>query len=249
MKRVLIAVMLAVMSISCLGQAQFKRDSQSAASGVTLKFQNPQGLPSQTFEYVISGSPATASIVLSGCMSGNTCDVLETSTSTVSTNRTYSVAYDYYTVAPTFTGGSSPAVRVNASFATGTPTNSNVPAIKDPCASPNSVHLSAPISFSTATTVAVVAPVANKTAYVCALSLAITSGTTPTIVFNTGTGATCGTGTVALTGVMSLPTASGTFLTVGAGHTAFSGILSGGICYTTGGTTPTAAGWVTYVQQ
>jgi hypothetical protein len=93
--------------------------SQSTnVSGTTLFFGNaidkPGGL-SATFEYRISGAPATVSIVVQGCMRGGTCDTLDTYTTVANANRapTISKVYDYFTVTPSWTGGASPSVLVN----------------------------------------------------------------------------------------------------------------------------------------
>jgi hypothetical protein len=65
------------------------------------------------FEYVYGGSLSTVSTVLKGCMrGGDTCDTLETSTSTSNTSRCVNDIYDYYTVTPTFTGGTAPTLTV-----------------------------------------------------------------------------------------------------------------------------------------
>jgi hypothetical protein len=91
------------------------RDTGTAASGATLTFRNDKGDTQSSFEYLITGGPATASIVLKGCRIGGTCDTVETSTATASAIHNYNGPnqYDYFTVAPTFTGGTAPAVTVN----------------------------------------------------------------------------------------------------------------------------------------
>jgi hypothetical protein len=65
------------------------------------------------FEYVYGGSLSTVSTVLKGCMrGGDTCDTIETSTSTSNTSRCVNDIYDYYAVTPTFTGGTAPTLTV-----------------------------------------------------------------------------------------------------------------------------------------
>lgn len=66
---------------------------------------------------------------------------------------------------------------------------------------------SAPIDISTATTTLIVTGVANKTIYVSNANI-IAAGT-GSIQFKAGTGATCGTGTVNLSGNYSLTTQVG----------------------------------------
>jgi hypothetical protein len=91
----------------------------------------------------------------------------------------------------------------------------------DPCASPSAVKLSASIAFSSATTTALVAASAGKKIYVCSLYFTMSSGTTPTIAFKGGTGGSCGAATVTFTGVMALPTASGSVIQFGGGYSTF----------------------------
>jgi len=105
-----LAILLANMAQA---QSPIERQTQTGASGSTLTFNNSIGSGLMKLEYKISGSPATASIVLKGCMRGGTCDTLQTDTTTTDTMRLVSGLWDYMTIEPTFTGGSSPSVRVN----------------------------------------------------------------------------------------------------------------------------------------
>lgn len=117
----------------------------------------------------------------------------------------------------------------------------------DPCASASIDKSSFSVAISTATTTAIQAGAAGKRVYVCAFTIIYTSGTTPTIQFEVGTGGTCGTGTTAKTGVMAIQATAGTGLIVGAGHTLFSGTAAQDMCILSAGTTPTVNGWVTFV--
>lgn len=83
--------------------------------------------------------------------------------------------------------------------------------------------------------------------YVCGFNFTL-NGTTPTARFQTGTGATCATGTVQETGVMA-PTVGLNLLSAGGGYTVFSGAAGAALCINVGGTTPSAQGVLTYVQQ
>lgn len=87
----------------------------TSISGTTLSLKNDCGVMHGTFEYIITGAPATMSAVLSGCMRGGQCTVLETYTGTTSSPRkpTIDSAYDYFKVVPTWTGGTSPTFTVN----------------------------------------------------------------------------------------------------------------------------------------
>jgi hypothetical protein len=105
-----LAILLANMAQA---QSPIERQTQTGASGSTLTFNNSIGSGLMKLEYKISGGPATASIVLKGCMRGGTCDTLQTDTNTTDTMRLVSGLWDYMTIEPTFTGGASPSVRVN----------------------------------------------------------------------------------------------------------------------------------------
>jgi hypothetical protein len=120
----------------------------------------------------------------------------------------------------------------------------------DPCLASSATKQSVSLAFSTNASAVIVTGVEGKRVYVCAFTVTMSSGTTPTLLFKSGTGTTCGTGTVTYTGTMALPTASGSVVTVGAGHAMFSPTAAGAdLCIATGGTTPTGNGWITYVQQ
>jgi hypothetical protein len=116
----------------------------------------------------------------------------------------------------------------------------------DPCASAAVDKSSFSVAISTATTTVVQAGSTGKRVYVCAFTIIWSSGTTPTIQFEVGTGGTCGTPTVK-TGAMALPVTSGQGLIAGAGHTLFSGTAGQDMCIVSTGTTPTVNGWVTFV--
>lgn len=70
-----------------------------------------------TFEELIQGSPSTVSIVLKGCMAGNTCDTLEANTDTTAAqlrNPTITKLYDYFWATASWTGGTDVSVVINA---------------------------------------------------------------------------------------------------------------------------------------
>jgi hypothetical protein len=122
--RKLLTILAAVVFLAMAGQAQITpgpSTQSTAVSGTTLTFGNALlglGGLSATFEEKISGAPATVSIVIQGCMRGTTCDTLETYTTVANANRapTISKIYDYFTVTPSWTGGTSPSVLVNYSY-------------------------------------------------------------------------------------------------------------------------------------
>lgn len=116
---------LGVLGFAPSSQAQVvARDSKTtAASATTLKELNNAGAMFASFEYVFTGSPATVSIVVSGCKNGGTCDSLDTYTTVANAIRpassSLSKAYDYFTIVPTWTGGTNPTFTVNTTLIAG----------------------------------------------------------------------------------------------------------------------------------
>lgn len=125
----------------------------------------------------------------------------------------------------------------------------------DPCQSPLATKSSVPINVTTATTTQLVALTVGQTIYVCGMTLTIApSGTTAdTATFEYGTGATCGTGTTALTGALGagdLTTTTGllpiSFADPGATMTAPAG---NALCIVSAGTTVNIQGIMQFVKQ
>lgn len=129
----------------------------------------------------------------------------------VSSTNTFSVAN---TVAPVIQVINAPAISMTFSFggagtagvnwtifyiATSTPTS---PFASDPCLSSGSAKLSAPISFSTATTTQIVGLVSGQKIYPCGVMLTANADSSGIFTFQWeyGTGASCGTGTTTLSG-------------------------------------------------
>lgn len=75
-------------------------------------------------------------------------------------------------------------------------------AAADPCLSPQVPKQSVAIGISSATTTQLIALETGKAIYVCGWNFTAVIGTGATYLFQYGTGTTCGTGTVALTGAM-----------------------------------------------
>lgn len=217
MKKPMLAVAVVCLMLAPL-YAQVTPHRQNltgGTSGVVLTATNPRGSAAQSFEYVITGSPATASIVLKGCMSSGTCDTIETSTATTSSNRSFNFNYDYFTITPTFTGGSTPTLAVNTLFSeAGTPQRGDIKGIN--------VHgstggFSCVVTVSTATTIqafggSCAAPGAGLSLYITDISLSasaagIAADAFPTIKY--GTGGTCGTATGIAYGVLSAAAVAG----------------------------------------
>jgi hypothetical protein len=117
MKITLRAISVAFLLVT-LANAAVSNHTLITVSGNTQSFSGPGNLG--TFEELISGSPATISIVIRGCMTGGTCEILETNTSTAATQirkPTISAVYDYFTVTASWTGGTNVSVLVNGTVA------------------------------------------------------------------------------------------------------------------------------------
>lgn len=116
MKKLL--TLLALLCVSTLGfsQAAYVKAVDSATistSGKTFTHQNVIGELNIQVEYVLSGGPTITSIILQGCMRGNTCQTLNTYAASANAVIGITGLYDYYTVVPTWTGGASPSVTIN----------------------------------------------------------------------------------------------------------------------------------------
>lgn len=115
----------------------------------------------------------------------------------------------------------------------------------DPCQNTQVMKSSVVINVSSATTTQLVALSGSTVVYACGFSV-VATGTTPTVQFEYGTGASCGTGTTTLTGAYA-PTA-GSPLSYSNGGTIFKTPAGNALCVVTGGT-PNAQGVLTFVQQ
>jgi hypothetical protein len=91
-----------------------------ANSGDSITINNYVAGVTASFEELITGAPATVSIVIKGCMRGTTCDTLDTYTTVANAIRkpTISSIYDYFTITASWTGGSSVSVKVNTAVTT-----------------------------------------------------------------------------------------------------------------------------------
>lgn len=125
----------------------------------------------------------------------------------------------------------------------------------DPCQSPNLSKLSQPINIVAAGTTTLVSLGSNLAIYVCGGFMTVaSSATTPaTVQFIAGTGATCGTGTVTLTGTMGTGTATAGIdaepVVLPAGATNFRAPYGNALCVVAAGTTVNIQGYISYVQQ
>lgn len=135
------------------------------------------------------------------------------------------------------------------------PDSSGAVPVLDPCLNPSVAKNSTFKDITTATTTSLVALSGTTSIYVCGFLVTLTGSTTAdTILFEYGTGATCGTGTTILS-----PTFNSGILTSGAtvvsyengSGSTFKPIPAGnGFCaVTTVGTAPTINVLITYIQQ
>ncbi len=124
----------------------------------------------------------------------------------------------------------------------------------DPCQT--GLKSTAPFNISSATTTSLIAPVTGANIYVCGFDLNQAGGT-GTVVFEYGTGSTCGTGTQTITGPFTANSAAGTTTNINApnhGYTQFTTTTAGALvpsqrlCVLSTGTI-VQSGYLTYVQQ
>lgn len=117
--------------------------------------------------------------------------------------------------------------------------------IADPCVSERVAKSSVAINVGSATTTQLVALSSGQSIYACSFTMTAASGTGATYLFESGTGTNCGSNTVALTGAMA---GGGLPIIAGSGSTQFKTASGTALCLVTGGTSPSAQGFLNYVQ-
>jgi hypothetical protein len=173
---------------------------------------------------------------------------------TDSTNR----AWDCGVVATSFfrirlsaisTGTINAALTLSTAQIEPAPTNALV-AI-DPCQTSAIVKQHAFKNITTATTTAIVAPVAGKNIFICGIDVQLNSTTASTVLFENGTGAACVTAPAALTATYSNGTLVSEPIHLGFGGATYlaTGVAQGFCAVSTIGTGPTISVDVTFVQQ
>lgn len=124
--------------------------------------------------------------------------------------------------------------------------------VADPCASPGAVKQSAFANITTSTTTSIIAPLNQTLIFVCQIVAQLNSTSSSTILFEIGSGASCGTGTTVKTATYQNSTIASEMVTLGGGSasvfaTPFSAY---GVCaVTTAGTGPGIGVTISYVQQ
>lgn len=128
-------------------------------------------------------------------------------------------------------------------------------AVRDPCQTPNATKQSVILGITTATTTQLIPLVANQSIYVCAFSLTISQVLTTPNTFKLvyGTGASCGTGQVNLTGLYGdggVTAGIPLFIASDGGYSSFVIPTGNALCATTAiGATGSFQGVLTYIQQ
>lgn len=124
MRTIIKSALLLCLSAVCFGQVKQqvcpqKFDVSTNVSGTVLTIPNDCGGLVLAASEEITGAPSTMSAVIAGCPRGTSpCTVLDTNTATTSTQRkpTLDTVYDYFTVTPTWTGGTAPIFTVRSTI-------------------------------------------------------------------------------------------------------------------------------------
>lgn len=108
------------------GQIPTCSDDQTVSSSGSAITVNSNGGVYPAFEYVVYGSPVSMSITVNGCGKAGTCEALDTYSIVANTFRAVTVtkSYAYYTVTPTWSGGTNVSVRVVTRISTAGPAGS-----------------------------------------------------------------------------------------------------------------------------
>jgi len=203
----------------------------------------------------VTGSPSGCTVKLAYQSNGGGAATAAVST----TSFTPSTGVQTFVIAPTVPAGDNyiatyacsstypTAGALTASFSP-LPSNTiaNTAGSGDPCQNPSVAKASASVAIASASTVQIVALSSGKKTYVCDANLTAV-GTSPSILFLSGTGTACGTADQTFTGTM-IPSATVGSLHLGYGGTLMTTNASDELCITAGGTA-SVQGVVTYVQQ
>jgi hypothetical protein len=116
---------------------------------------------------------------------------------------------------------------------------------QNPCVNPQANLQSVALNASTTSAVQIIALVAGQKIYVCAITV-LGGGTTPTFSLVQGTGTNCATGQTTISTAIALPVAA----PAQSFHPPVGVTASGNaLCTLLAGTSPTAKGVLSYVQQ
>lgn len=225
----------------------------AANTSKTITIQTPFGSTSGLFNFFSGAGPPAGSSISFIC-SGTVA--LSIQSFTLATPGGTQFFTPQTTVCPlmqvTYTSGGASASTYTLEVIFSVP---GFPNAADPCQNPAIFKSSVPVSLTTATTTSLVSPSSSARVYVCGASFTIApSGTiADTIQFITGSGGTCGTGTVTNTGTYGngdLTTTTGVVpINLQSNGMVFSSAQGAGVCAVTAGTTVNIQGILSFVQQ
>src|SRR5271163_1070374 len=238
--------------LSAVDKLPFQTAPANANSSTT--FQSPTGNSSGTIIFQYAATGPSGSTVAATCLSNAgvilaSYSFLPTTAATPQLFNVTAGTCPFVTLA--YTSGGASATTYNLEYVFNQTGTVNV--IADPCLSASVAKQSAPVPLlGTSGTEQIISAIAGKTVYVCAMNVTATwNSTNFTFQWEYGTGASCATGTTALSGTYSLVNANITSYAV-TGPSLFNIPQSNGFCLTLtggGGTSEGVAGFVTYIQQ
>lgn len=245
------------MQIAAMQSAQLDKTlavaAPSNANFTTQVIRTPFGTSGGGIYFAYSAAGPAGSILNVGCTTlsiGTTTSVASFPLSTATTPQFFTVPLlpcDFVTIA--YTSGGASATTFTSSYVFNNQTITG----GDPCQGATAVKSAVAINVSAAGTTQIVAPLTSHSVFVCGFNFTLSGTTSPTLQFITGTGATCGTGTITQTGAMlgnnSTTNSSATIDSGGGGYTVFKGSVGQGLCPVAGGTAPSAQGLLTFIQQ
>jgi hypothetical protein len=244
--------------LNAVDKLPFQTAAANANSSTT--FQTPSGNSGGTIIFQYSGAGPSGSTISAQCLSnaGTNLTLYTFSPTTSASPQLFNVAGGPCPfVNLTYTSGGASAVTYNLEYVFvsqgASQTNQSVTLpTTDPCMSSGVAKSSAPIPFiSAAGTTQIVGLVAGQKIYPCAIQVTQTwNATNFTYQWEYGTGASCGTGTTALSGAYVISNADITTQSI-AGPTLLNIPASNALCIVVvGAASPGGiAGFLSYVQQ
>ena len=228
----------------------------AANTNASVTFQTPTGNSSGTiiFQYAAAG-PAGSTITAQCLTNAGTNLALYTfSLAQPNTAQLFNVtAGTCPFVTLTYTSGGASATTYNLEYVFNSQGTNN--ALADPCLSPTSNKLSQPFTITTATTTQIIPLVAGQKIYPCGAMMDLYADSSQIYSFQWeyGTGANCGTGTTAVSGVIKTNSSAESEPFGFSGGTWMNIPIGNALCAVTvaisGGPGINAAGVIAYVQQ
>jgi hypothetical protein len=226
---------------------------QTAPANATASttFQAPNGNSAGTIVFQYSAAGPAGSTITVQCITnaGTNLNTYQFSLATPNTPQFFNIASSNCPfVTTTYTTGGASAATYTLEYIF---SPSGAAGNSDPCAA-TTQKSSIPINISAATTTQLVALSGSTTISVCSFVFGArsTGGTAvPSVTFEYGTGASCGTGTTALTGAFYSADPPTVTPSPGYQGTLFKTAPGNALCALTAGTTITVQGVLVYVQQ